>query len=84
VQYGRKQNGQIEVKQLSNLDNSNADTNEHRFTGRSGSLNFFCNFKYQHGHNHIHIEVLQGQTEEKLCHFTLDLRGHQRGRFILL
>ena len=73
VQYGRLHtNGKFEVKSHSKDNVEKSDSN----------LQYFHNFKYSQGYNHIKVKIMTVETDDKVCHCYVDLRGHQRGKFI--
>ena len=76
VQYGRlHSNGKFEVK----LPKKGSDGGS---LHTDANLQHFKNFKYTAGYNHIKVKIITAETEEKVCHCYVDLRGHQRGKFI--
>jgi len=74
VQYGRlHSNGKFEVKSVSKNDDDVREDN---------NLQFFCNFKYAPGFNFLKVKIMKTDSDDKVCHCYVDLRGQQRGKFI--
>jgi len=73
VHYGQLFDGKFRAMHFSEItDNAT----------KSGSqLNFYSNFKYISGTNHILIQLVKTSTQEKLCHSLVDIRGMPRGKF---
>jgi hypothetical protein len=49
----------------------------------SGSpiLQYFSRFNYVDTYNHVKVNILTSEGS-KICHCYIDLKGHQRGKFI--
>jgi predicted DNA-binding WGR domain protein len=75
IQYGRlHSNGKFEVKHYSKDDEDSIKTD--------CNLQYFCNFKYSKGYNHVKVKIVTTESESKVCHCYVDIRGQQRGKFI--
>jgi len=47
----------------------------------SPNLQFFSNFTYSDGYNHIKVNI-NSLSDEKICHCYIDIRGQQRNKFV--
>jgi len=61
---------------------SNAEDDE--CLKNSSTLQYFSNFKYSNGYNHIKVKIMNDAGKDKVSHCYADLRGYQRGKFIHL
>ena len=67
VQYGRLHtNLKFEVKDYNKKED---------VVRNDANLQYFHNFKYSQGYNHIKVKIMKLNTEDKVCHCYVNLRG---------